>query len=481
MCAGNLQTTEGVMRFGIQLLIICFVAGAAQAGYQDLPVNPSGTHIRTSDRFFDVVPKIVPANAESSVELIPLFDHVRFKENCKYELSYTPVDQRAVKSGWAPNKKVPVTPENGRCTFKMFFEGEQEHILIIEEIAPDKRRTLCEVHLFSLEPDLLKLRPFKGDFHMHSNFSDGVESPAYVAGACRRAGLDFMALTDHRFYASSIEAQEKYKDVPIDLRIYPGEEVHGPGNPVHIVSFGAKAGISEFYQDEAAYRAEVNALEKTLPEMSEGVDRFQYASCVYLFNKIRELGGMGMFAHPYWMAGQSYYISEALRTYLFDQQPFDALELISGMGAGELYECDTNALQVARYQEERMKGKKIPICGISDTHGIEQSDTFGRNYTVCFAPSADLPDLIASIKDLNSVAVETFKGDLPRAYGPFRLVKYTLFLLREVFPRHDEMCFDEGRLMIAFTSGDKKAKKSLHRLQGQVGCYYGHLWPKDKK
>ncbi len=460
----------------VSLLLTGLMAGTAHATYLECPANPSGTRVLPDNRYFDVTPKIVPADTETRVEVIPLFDHCRFKSGCSYELTYVPVDLRAERNGWVPDQKIEITPENGRYTFSRYFEGEQEHILYIEETCGDKRRALGTLHLFSLEKDLLPLRPFKGDFHMHSNRSDGVESPAYVAGACRRVGLDFMALTDHRKYAGSIEAQQAFSGVPIDLRIFPGEEVHPPDNPVHIVSFGANAGISELYQDEAAYRAEVAGVEKAMPALPEGVNRFQYASCLWAAGKIRERHGLSMFAHAYWFTDHHYYISEALRTHLFETQPFDALELISGFDWPGLNECDTNALQVARYQEERAKGSRIPVCGISDTHGIERSEAFGRYYTVCFSPSCEFQDLAESIKGLNSVAVEAVRGELPRAYGPFRLVKYALFLLREVFPQHDELCVEEGRLMLQYAAGDAAALERLRPMQGQTQRLYDHLW-----
>lgn len=460
----------------VSILMLFSLIPAAFAGYMDCPENPSGTHIRPENRFFDVIPRIVPANAEATVEIIPLFSHRHFKDSCTYELKYYPREQIAQKSGWKPKQVITITPENGHYNFKMFFEGEQEHIIYIEEICGDKRRAFGELHVYSLEPDLYALRPFKGDIHQHSSHSDGVESPPYVAGACRRAGLDFMALSDHKTYEGSIETQDAFKNLPIDLRIYPGEEVHPTDNPVHIVSFGASASISKFYQDDAAYRAEVSVYEQKLPQLPEGVNRFQAASCQWAFDKIRANGGLGMLCHIYWLAGQQFYISTPLIDYLFETQPFDAFELISGFESTSLYRCDTNNLQVARYQEERAKGKKIPVCGISDTHGDETSEAFGRYYTVCFAPSCDLSDLLASIKGLNSVAVEAVKGDLPRAYGPFRLVKYTLFLLREVFPQHDERCFEEGRLMIQYASGDTAALESLRLLQGQIQRLYAKYW-----
>lgn len=460
------------------LMILTATAWAAAPDFMGCPAMSSGSHIRPVNRFFDVSPRILHADQEATVVLTPLFDHVRPKADCKYEVEYNPVGGWVEKNGWKKDNKTSLVPEDGVYKLHMFFENEQEHVFCINEVRPDgKKRSLGEFHMYSLNDDLFALRPYKGDFHMHSNRSDGIESPAYVAGACRRVGLDFMGLSDHRCYAGSVEAIAAYKDIPIDLRIYHAEEVHSPDNPVHILSFGADTGITELYNtDETVYRKEVADIQATLGTLPPGVNPFHYAASVWVFNKIREHGGLAMFCHPYWVAGYKYYVPEALTSYLLEKKPFDAMELISGMDHDTLTQVDTNALQVARYQEERAKGRQLPIYGISDTHGMENSDTFGRYYTVCFAPSSDFADLAAAIRGLNSVAVEGVGGELPRAYGPFRLVRYAEFLMHEVFPQHDELCFEEGMQMIQYASGDQKAVQRLALLQGEIQRYYDRSW-----
>lgn len=447
------------------------------------PQLPSGAQVRQENRFFDVQPRLVPADRESAVEIVPLHEHVQFQKDCTYEFTYAPMMSLPQRGGWAPGKKTAVVPENGRLRIAVFFEGEQEHVFVLESTCGGRKRTIGQFRVYSLAEDLYGLRPFKGDFHMHSHYSDGVESPAYVAGACRRAGLDFMALTDHRYYASSIKAKEAFAGVAADLRIYPGEEVHSPDNPVHIVSFGANAGITDLYRaDESAYRKEVAALMESLAATPAGVNRFQYAACKWVAERIRERQGLAMFCHPYWVTGNRNNVDESLLDHLFETQVFDALELISGDSRESMMANDINVLQVARYAEERAKGRRVAVCGISDTHGLERSDAFGRFFTVCFAPSPDLPDLIAAIRDLRSVAVECPGGDIQRAYGPYRLVRYTDFLLREVFPQHDELCFDEGRLMIQHASGDASAAGKLGALQGQTTAFADRCWaPREAK
>jgi len=201
-----------------------------------------------------------------------------------------------------------------------------------------------------------------------------------------------------------------------------------------------------------------------------------YASCVWCFERIRALGGLGVFCHPYWVSQRRYDVPVALSDALFEGQPFDALELLGGYG---LSEVESNVLQIARYGDERARGRRIPIVGVSDAHGCEKGELLGWYYTIVFSPSNALGDLIASIKALYSVAVEALPGGAARAYGPLRLVKYAQFLLREVFPQHDELCAEEGRHMLAYLAGDARAADRLAGLLGSTQRLFAPLWASD--
>ena len=465
--------------FSLMLILIGMSGFGFLASGQGLftPALPSGLKVYPADRYFEVLPRIVLADTEATIRVISRYETFP-KSDCTYRLTYTPVGRYAVKSGWVKATAEPIVPQNNVFEIRRLFESEQEHIFRIEEVRADgKAREVGTFHIYSLKPDLFALRPYKGDIHMHSYRSDGREAPGYVIGAGRRAGLDFMALTDHYNYAASLEAIELFKNLPLDLKIFPGEEVHPPDNPVHFVSFGAREGITELYRtDQKVYRQEVQSIMNKLGNLPPGVDRFQYASSIWAFEKIRERGGLGIFAHPYWQYGNANYISYALVDYIFETGIFDALELVSGFGWDELQEVDVNNLQLNKYIEARSKGQKIPVVGISDSHSCEENDKFGRYYTICFAPSAELPDLIKAIKEERSVAIETPAGKLPRAFGPYRLVAYTHFLLRYVLPLHDEMCFEEGRLMVEYAGGKKEVIEELKLLQGQIKKYYERIW-----
>ncbi|MCK9221920.1 MAG: hypothetical protein M0Q40_04745 [Limnochordia bacterium] len=421
--------------------------------------------MQLNDRYYQIAPKVVRSDSATEIVIRPLYAHCQFNEEATYVVTQYPTEEQG-------NHQVELKSMGGVLRIQGFkWYGEQEHLLVIEKQQGEEKREVLRVRIYSVAEDLYSRKPFKGDLHMHSCYSDGSESPGYVAAACRRVGLDFMAVTDHHRYAPSIEAQECFADVDIDLRIFRGEEVHAPHNPVHIVNFGGSFSINELFATDE-FKEEVAQLQKTLTDLPQGVDPYQYAASVWCFNKIRQAGGLGIFCHPYWFWQNHLTPPGALTTYLFEQQPFDAYEVIGGF---HRWEQASNTLQVARYHEERAKGRQIPIVGSTDAHGCER-DLFGWRYTIVFAPSSDLVDLIEGVKGLYSVAVEALPGEEIKVYGPFRLVKYALFLIREVLPLHDELCKDEGRLMFQYLKQDPSAKETLEQAAGGTALLYKRLW-----
>ena len=61
---------------------------------------------------------------------------------------------------------------------------------------------------------------YRGDFHAHTNYSDGVHTPAQLVEVAIAEGLDFFAVTDH----NTIDSFSKFGDDPTTL-IIPGLEV----------------------------------------------------------------------------------------------------------------------------------------------------------------------------------------------------------------------------------------------------------------
>ncbi len=423
---------------------------------------------------FDVWPKVVPAGQSADIRIRPLYEHCRF-DKCEGLAVQCVRDDGAIGdgqiAGWGQFGPVSFQREGDALLVNYTFEGEHEFAFRVIDKVRDQERVLGVFRVYALAPDLFKLRPFKGDFHIHSNRSDGKEAPAYVAASARSIGLDFMALTDHRQYQPSLDAIAAMRALPTDLRCYPGEEVHPPGSNVHIVNFGGRFSVNALFADDSPYRREVDAASAALSAISPS-RRYEVASSDWCFEKIREGGGIGIYCHPYWQPLERYYVCAEVNEAIIARQRFDALEIIGGFYR---HQQESNALAIARYQEARADGKKIPVVGVSDAHGCDR-DLFGWYYTVVFAPSVDFADLADGIRDLRSVAVEAVPGEFPRVVGPFRLVKYAYFLLREFYPLHDRLCAAEGQLLLNHLAGDSQAASRLAALQGQVPSMWQKYW-----
>ena len=210
-------------------------------------------------------------------------------------------------------------------------------------------------------------------------------------------------------------------------------------------------------------------------DLPTGERRYQYASCVWCYRKIRQAGGLAIFCHPYWVTHRAYNVPEWLIERHLADRPFDAFELIGGF---HMHEAESNVLQVARYHEQRTRdpARPIPVVGVSDAHGCERGELFGWYYTIVLAASPSLPDVIDAVRGCYSVAVEALPGAPPRAHGPMRLVKFAQFLLREVFGARDELCAEEGRLMLSHVAGDPAAARQLAGLKGRTAAMMDRLW-----
>ncbi len=78
-------------------------------------------------------------------------------------------------------------------------EEEVYNLLGMDWIPPELRENTGEIEL-AMErklPRLVELKDIKGDFHMHSNWSDGLNSLEEMAEACYQKGYQYMVIGDH--------------------------------------------------------------------------------------------------------------------------------------------------------------------------------------------------------------------------------------------------------------------------------------------
>ena len=440
---------------------------------------------------YDVFPKVFVAGKEAEIHIRTLGCEPDFLPDTDYTMVVCALDSGA--PDLFPHTadfrtRILRTDDNGNFTFRHTFDTEQQYFL---RFLDARGKRILQFPVYCVAEDLAGRYPLLGDLHMHTTRSDGHEDPAVVCANYRRYGYDFTVISDHCRYYPSLEAIEFYRNVPTELCIVPGEEVHlppihGVKNPVHIVNFGGEYSINALVEDDAVLEkgkdlsvravrtenvpdvmtvAEYERLMETLAAetvVPEGVERMPYAVCRWIFDRIRDANGLGIYAHPDWIQNV-YHVPEAFTDYIMQTQPFDAFEVLGG----ETY-FEQNGFQTVRYYEERARGRRFPVVGSTDSHSSYASNPKAFvAATLIFAPQNERASLVQAVKDFYCVAVDTNSPDF-RLIGENRFVRYGCFLLKNFFPLHDELCYEEGRLMKQYATGTDAERADARRLLAAI-------------
>lgn len=302
------------------------------------------------------------------------------------------------------------------------------------------------LNVYSLPADWFALNPYKGNPHCHSNASDGTCSPAELAAKSRAVGFDFLAITDHHYWQAPLTEPQF---VNAGMTFIAGEEVHPiAGGAIHLLSLGAPESVTAWqHNHEPEYRQLVAERLQKYDGQPEH-ERLQAAICDVLLDKIREIGGLSVYCHPYWRcnAGLSHYnATPLLNELVFKSNRFDALEL----GNCETYRT---ALMNARYCELCRDGFQKPLLGASDYHNRYDDEALSSVYTIVLAPECTQEAVCQAIRRENCAAVAGNSEVMP--FGSFRLLKYVLFLLKYFFPQHDRLCRQQGELLLRALQGE---------------------------
>lgn len=427
--------------------------------------------MKTTLEYYDIFPKVLCTEAEASVTIRALGDHVAFDAAGKYRVKLIPMNDTLVNLPGRVYQTADVVFEEGALHFSCLLPGEQQYAVLLQRREGEDWKNCCELRIYALRPDLFGLRPFRGDMHCHTCRSDGAEGPSVVAANYRKAGFDFLAITDHGQYGPSLEAIRAYEAIPMSFRLFPGEEVHPPGNNSHTIHFGGDHSINEiFRKNPEQYEQEVDGIERKL-EIPAQVNGREYASLLWVYRQIRKAGGLAVMAHPCWIQEEAYHISRAMYRYLLKTQPFDALELTCGQSPEE------NQLQVSLWQQMREEGYVVPVVGSSDSHGTVNSQWFGLSKMIVLAKACEKDAIIDAVKARQTAVLEQYHGEnFPRVYGENRIVEFVLFLLAEYMPLHDELCFEEGRLMKAYVCGNQAAGEMLGQIGYRTEALFEKYW-----
>ena len=413
--------------------------------------------------YFDVYPRILPVGQCKRVTIKPRYEQRSFavmQKDGRIWVEYagdngTMFDGRATKWGEFEPLPVQAYDEATDCwtmDVTLPHEGEYTLRLVIEPADGRPKREIFHFAMYALEEDLFGLRPFRGDMHCHTSYSEcgnRDENPRYVAAYACYAGLDYLAITDHMQRDPSVLAQKYLEPFELDFQIFNGEEIHLLPKPVdtlvcrnrfepaiHLVNFGGKQSVAKYMNDHFdEFNAQLNANAEKLDPKQPQKTRWLMAGADWVFDKIHEYGGVAIFAHPFWHAVMRENLPQPVREYIMKERKFDAIELI-GLSAN-MQSREDNMVNVNWWMQENMKsGKMIPVVGNTDSHGARGS--LNRRATIVFAKDKSFESIAEGICSGHSVAGSFYDGEGPVLYGDYRLVDFAYFLCREFYPEHDE-------------------------------------------
>lgn len=185
----------------------------------------------------------------------------------------------------------------------------------------------------------------KGDYHIHTYYSDGVFSPEKIVDLALDAGLQAIALTDHDNILSYNVAKEYLKTKEVDLKLIQGIEVNTlyKDYEVHILGYFPDVEKSDFknllkIQQQARIKQTKEIL--ALLAKKEGI-KIKYED---VKNMVAEGGSIGRphIAKAITNAGGTSNVMEAYSKFIHRQSPvyverktvtpFDAVEVIYDAG-----------------------------------------------------------------------------------------------------------------------------------------------------
>ncbi len=453
--------------------------------------------------FLDAFPRIIPVGRKVRMRVRALFFQRTpsfLQKNGNTLVLKHFCDDKVLEDGDIPHDKItvdllPYSIEDDCIVFDFTATHEEEYCFMLQTVSPEQ--VVAHQYVFkvyALEDDLYALRPFKGDLHVHSSWSqcgNRDEDPKYVLKTARKYGLDFFALTDHAQHEPSRILRKYAQELGTECNVLPGEECHSlrgrratyflnndfyPSN--HIVAVGAREGVCDYINAHfEEYQADLERRMEALPATQGRHVREMCASADYIMDKIHEFGGTVIFAHPFWRTGDRCNLPVPVREHILRQGKYDAMEVI---GLGQV----SNRMNVFRmgnmealalWQEESIKkGKMLPLVGSTDTHNAEK--LLGRQYSIVFAKANTTEDICQAVKDGMTIAFMDFENEVPYGFGPRRLLKYAYFLQEEYFPLHDEMCRTEAGLIAEEYSGRCKPGTVKASCQGKQASLFARYF-----
>ena len=390
-------------------------------------------------------------------------------------------------SDWTKYDGVVLQAEaDGALRFAFTFTREQIYTLrLAEEKEDGSFAPLGDLRVFAAAEDLYGRIPMRGNTHCHVCTSvDGHEDPFLTAAMYRKAGFDFLAITDHHKIDGSALAIAAAKRIPSDLTLFYGEEVHVPNAYIHAVNVGAVleggVGLDAYYHShkEETEAAVAKLAREAAEKLPDGVLPMDYAWRRWIADTVHANGGAAILAHPFW-EWDAHNTRDDVFRYFAKEKIYDGAEILHGQEPG----CRDVNMQTAFWNDLRAEGIFISPLGADDAHRRhykwDYDSSFNEVYSVIYAQSPTLEGFKEALHGGYTAAVETYELAPQHVTATYRLTKFTVFLLENYFPAHDELCFEEGRLMRDAYLGDPAAVTLLQTLNGRVKRYTDRFFGRD--
>lgn len=434
--------------------------------------------------------RISPANPESKQQVCSMARRIyKVGDEVKLEINATPefikkLFQIDIKEDdgeykFSPSKRAKYTIADNKITFTWKFQREGGYVVMLfykdgekqVQTKQKKKRTPAEYFpVYALDEDLYNLRAYKGDFHMHSRFSDGRHAANTMGVKCLEVGFDFQALSDHRTTKGSQLLIDEFNPLPISMRCFKGEECHKAIPHVH--SIGASQCITEYIDNnKEAFEKRIEEILPTLPKDLTPLEARSVAGSEAEFEIINKFGGLSALNHPFWrMRERNIHLTKRVVQVLCERAKFDYLEIVNSSCSD-----DSTDLAICALFEAKDNGKDLNIFGTSDAHN---KDRLGEGYTIVFAKSNEWSDVKSSILNKKNVVVESHDKKLPRLFGKMRYMQLAYFLYQFFFPLHDAICQEQANLLRACIKAkySEESKQKLAKKSEEVKALYRTFW-----
>ena len=439
---------------------------------------------------FEVTPLVFPADSEATVTIRAVGEKEKkiLAEQPLYYLSDQACwsDGTPRTSGRSLWQRLLPVRRDGEVVVKVRLPGEGWHTFRFGRIADNGKftpREYTDLMVYSLKPDLFAMRPWKGDIHQHSiRCGHAKLEPKVIPAYNRRAGFDFMALSEHWQQAPSVEAIEAAKPWKCGLVLFTGEEFHTQGTALHSVAVGHTFGINAWQKahPEEFERRVGEELKKPVYRqygMDQRLQR-QAAMATVLYRIAREQGAKVIaYSHP---TGVIPGINveappESFRFFMLDNADYDALELPNidtGSFHPRVASVDRLMLMNAHVTELSIRLGKVPsVVAASDNHN-QTARNFGSVNTIFFAKECTVDEFGAAVKERRTLALRDVGKPSYLCFGPSRLMKYQQFLEKCYWPAHDKLCRKQGELLLKLAEkGDQSVLPEVEKLAAEIDAY----------